>query len=343
MRSLFFCSAVIAGLVSAGVQSAQADQTIFHDDFGARVNQGSIVGTSPNIQNTGGATYGIQVEDVAQANVFSNPYWGGQQMLEFTASNHFNSAYLPYAYDPTSTSDILRFEVTMRKSAGHLNNFIMGFSGTGNSGVPGGAGFLVFKQGSVEAYNSAGGGSSTPYTTWSPFSTSSFNTIAFEYNPLNVATQPWSIEIEGDKQLIVDGGNYSPITSIGGIGFGHWNSYGSGGNSSTTWLTEIKFERISQGGPPPIDGDLDGDGFVGQNDLNLILGNWGLAVPPGDPLADFNNDGQIGQDDLNAVLGTWGQGIQPPVTAVPEPASMVLFGLAGVGLVALRLRTRKVA
>ncbi|MDZ4818109.1 MAG: lamin tail domain-containing protein [Planctomycetota bacterium] len=92
--------------------------------------------------------------------------------------------------------------------------------------------------------------------------------------------------------------------------------------------------------PAPIDGDLNSDGFVGQDDLNLILGNWGQSVPPGNPLADADGSGFIGQDDLNVVLGGWGQGTPPSVTPVPEPATIVLLGLAGVGLAAYRRRQK---
>ncbi|MDZ4821787.1 MAG: PQQ-dependent sugar dehydrogenase [Planctomycetota bacterium] len=85
---------------------------------------------------------------------------------------------------------------------------------------------------------------------------------------------------------------------------------------------------------PELEGDLDSDGFVGQDDLNLILSNWGQTVPPGNVLADYDGSGSVGQDDLNAVLSSWGQGIPPGVEAVPEPSSVLLFGFAGVGLAA---------
>ncbi|MDZ4818120.1 MAG: lamin tail domain-containing protein [Planctomycetota bacterium] len=92
----------------------------------------------------------------------------------------------------------------------------------------------------------------------------------------------------------------------------------------------------------PLDGDLDSDGFVGQSDLNLILGNWGQDVPPANPLADGDASGSVGQGDLNLVLSGWGQGTPPPnVAAVPEPATFVLLGLAGVGLLAVRVRNRR--
>ncbi|GAB4108399.1 MAG: hypothetical protein Kow00105_15320 [Phycisphaeraceae bacterium] len=88
----------------------------------------------------------------------------------------------------------------------------------------------------------------------------------------------------------------------------------------------------------PLDGDLDGDGFVGISDLNIILGNWNQNVTAGDLLAgDPSGDGFVGIDDLNQVLGNWNAGTPPASgAAVPEPATLALLGLGG--LMALRRR-----
>jgi hypothetical protein len=74
-------------------------------------------------------------------------------------------------------------------------------------------------------------------------------------------------------------------------------------------------------------GDLDGDGFVGISDLNLILGNWNQNVTPGDGLmGDPTGDGFVGIADLNAVLGNWNAGTPPADYAhIPEPATMILL------------------
>jgi hypothetical protein len=66
---------------------------------------------------------------------------------------------------------------------------------------------------------------------------------------------------------------------------------------------------------PPLLGDLNGDGFVGQGDLNIVLSQWGKGAPPHDPItdprADANHDNFVGQGDLNIVLADWGKGTLP--------------------------------
>ncbi len=90
---------------------------------------------------------------------------------------------------------------------------------------------------------------------------------------------------------------------------------------------------------PRLTGDLNGDGFVGIEDLNIILGNWNQNVTPGDPLAgDPTGDGFVGIEDLNAVLGEWNAGTPPKIELppnLPEPATSTLFCL---GLFALGRR-----
>ncbi|GAG15628.1 unnamed protein product, partial [marine sediment metagenome] len=68
----------------------------------------------------------------------------------------------------------------------------------------------------------------------------------------------------------------------------------------------------------PIAGDLNHDGFCGQDDLNMVLTFWGQNITgyggSADPNADVapgDGDGFIGQDDLNIVLSDWGKGTPP--------------------------------
>ena len=83
-------------------------------------------------------------------------------------------------------------------------------------------------------------------------------------------------------------------------------------------------------------GDVNGDGFVGGDDLSKILTNWGLS---GQNLegGDLDGDGFIGGGDYSEALTYWGSGT--PLEAVPEPAALGLM-LAG-SLALLRPRTRR--
>jgi hypothetical protein len=78
-------------------------------------------------------------------------------------------------------------------------------------------------------------------------------------------------------------------------------------------------------------GDLDGDGFVGITDLNLVLSNWNQTVPPANPLADPSGDNFVGIADLNTVLGNWNAGTPPQSDnlAIPEPTALLIWLAAG--------------
>ncbi|MEZ6192326.1 MAG: hypothetical protein R3C45_13700 [Phycisphaerales bacterium] len=92
-----------------------------------------------------------------------------------------------------------------------------------------------------------------------------------------------------------------------------------------------QFVTITQ--PATLDGDLDGDGFVGIADLNIVLGNWNEAIPPGNPLADPSGDNFVGIADLNVVLGNWNAGTPPlDFAAIPEPSTLALACLCCTGL-----------
>ncbi len=83
----------------------------------------------------------------------------------------------------------------------------------------------------------------------------------------------------------------------------------------------------------PLDGDLDGDGFVGINDLNIVLGAWNQSASAGDP-ADPSGDGFVGIDDLNFVLGNWNAGTPPTGSAnIPEPGTVALLYLGVVSMI----------
>lgn len=95
---------------------------------------------------------------------------------------------------------------------------------------------------------------------------------------------------------------------------------------------------------PVLTGDINGDGFVGLADLNVILSNWNQTVPVGDKsrgdLAGIG-DGFVGISDLNVVLSNWNAGTPPgtdTLNAVPEPAAALMLGSIGFILLAQRAK-----
>ena len=59
--------------------------------------------------------------------------------------------------------------------------------------------------------------------------------------------------------------------------------------------------------PALVPGDLNGDGMVGGDDLDIVRANWGRSVVAGSLLdGDPSGDGVVGGDDLDIVRANWG-------------------------------------
>ena len=133
----------------------------------------------------------------------------------------------------------------------------------------------------------------------------------------------------GDDQYLFIGGRQAPPASV--------DMYGADGIFDDFALyTTALYTGASYDIPGPIDigpllfGDLNVDGFVGQADLDIVLGVWGQSVPPADGRADPSSDGFVGQADLDTVLGNWGHGTLLP--AIPEPVTLSLLTVGGLTL-----------
>ncbi|MEM9413996.1 MAG: choice-of-anchor tandem repeat NxxGxxAF-containing protein [Planctomycetota bacterium] len=88
---------------------------------------------------------------------------------------------------------------------------------------------------------------------------------------------------------------------------------------------------------PGDPGDLTGDGFVGVEDLDVLLANWGNTTFAGSWRdGDADGDGVVGQGDLNVIRANWSTGT-PPGGVVPEPAGAAML-LALIGLATRRRR-----
>ncbi|XAM00516.1 hypothetical protein OT109_03820 [Phycisphaeraceae bacterium D3-23] len=75
-------------------------------------------------------------------------------------------------------------------------------------------------------------------------------------------------------------------------------------------------------------GDLDSDGLVGAADLDIILANWEQSVTPFDEtMGDVTGDGFVDNDDLQAVLDQFGNTTYPGSTMVPEPGTLALLSM----------------
>lgn len=102
----------------------------------------------------------------------------------------------------------------------------------------------------------------------------------------------------------------------------HWSSVDGGGARLTGGAFELRgtigqpdagfhvggvfdlaggFHAIGPFTGPPIVGDIDGDGSVGNVDLAILLGAWGTSGGP----ADLDGDGTVGNTDLAILLGAW--------------------------------------
>jgi hypothetical protein len=148
--------------------------------------------------------------------------------------------------------------------------------------------------------------------------------------------KPWT----GTSTIGTENGVFRPLgyasTPFSGIGSntrsdGPWIANGSATQTESHPLYAISGILTI----PALSGDLDGDGFVGIADLNIVLGNWNQNVSAGVWLnGDPSGDGFVGIEDLNTVLGNWNAGT-PPVghagVTVPEPAGLMLLTAGCLG------------
>ncbi|MCK4874190.1 MAG: hypothetical protein KAS72_15820, partial [Phycisphaerales bacterium] len=65
--------------------------------------------------------------------------------------------------------------------------------------------------------------------------------------------------------------------------------------------TRVRLTVVEESGDP-CPADLDGDGYIGQSDLGILLAAYGLGAG-----GDIDGDGDTDQGDLGALLAVYGQ------------------------------------
>jgi hypothetical protein len=106
--------------------------------------------------------------------------------------------------------------------------------------------------------------------------------------------------------------------------------------AATLGTVSVRGDSVGVDGLKP--GDANRDGVVNQFDVSTLAGNFGGSGKTWDT-ADFNSDGIVNQFDVSALAGNFNQVSPPPaISAVPEPTSAIL---AGVALLGLRFRGRR--
>ena len=88
---------------------------------------------------------------------------------------------------------------------------------------------------------------------------------------------------------------------------------------------------------PAIPGDVDGDGYVDEDDAAVLAANWGVTAGATWATGDFNYDGKVNAADAAILAANWNPA-PGESTAVPE-----LSTLAGTlaGLLSLAWIRRK--
>ncbi len=79
--------------------------------------------------------------------------------------------------------------------------------------------------------------------------------------------------------------------------------------------------------------DLNSDGFVNLDDLDVVLTNWNQQAPAGSwAHGDFSGDGFVGLDDLDIILSNWNTGTPPASVpaGIPEPSIPTIVILSGL-------------
>ena len=119
------------------------------------------------------------------------------------------------------------------------------------------------------------------------------------------------------------------------------NRIGQDDESLPGTIDEVRISSIARGagdflfngdGPSCAPGDANGDGEVDDDDLSLLLANWGGTVDC--TLGEFSGAPPVDDDDLSLLLANW-TGAGP----VPEPITLTMLAVGAAALIRRRSRS----
>jgi hypothetical protein len=225
------------------------------------------------------------------------------------------------------------------------------------------AAFTFYEPGFVEVAVESDGGGATPggwqdetFYLLKPGNFAQITDPRTANNTITITSNPdfslnYSIPFDDDANLP----GYFDVTP-GGDGFDLADAIDLAGNPvALTGIAYVRMRSASDSAFPfgtsiapdvdyievlGISGDLNGDGFVGVDDLNTVLVNWNQNVAPGDQLSgDLTGEGFVGVDDLNIVLVNWNAGTPPTSgdqTVIPEPGTLLVLAVSASCLICRR-------
>lgn len=176
--------------------------------------------------------------------------------------------------------------------------------------------------------------------------------LAFLDDMGNEIGTPFTLDVKADRQS-QSGGNandsewYQHTLSatapantaevrVSGSGQGMFTN--PAGGQQSAFFDDFSLDLLVSG----IAGDFDGDGDVDIVDFGTFGQNFGLTNQPTNPPVDgdFDSDGDVDIVDFGTFGQNFGTGTPGSSSAVPEPASAWLLGLAGILFLRWERQTR---
>jgi len=293
-------------------------------------------------------------KDWDQETVTYNEYvWGGE------------APPMPYSTQATGDAAIIADDAVTTEVDEGATNYDAGLTGDGHGCYPYGnnAGLIFeFDMSAYEGLDVVGDGTFTIRVIWS-FAGGTINLYELTGGDFDETTVTWNGYVPAGQDTDAVIGDLCDDTVLGGASgdllefavpeatiekliagdidgllLRHGNFCATLKEGADPWHSwpALSFEATEGGEEPCMAGDVNCDGFVGGDDLDIILGHWGMDLCERIE-GDLNGDCFIGGDDLDEVLANWGDGTPPAGIPVPEPATL---GLIGLGALAMMRRKR---